>query len=196
MRKKYRTLREIQRTHKSDIKWSQLGLTMACASLLSGKSGPWSAAFLVVLVSVFLVQISKALSQIKGLDQSAMTKLGWATAGYGSLLVAWLAKPELPLAKKCDSRDALRRLLPEEQAEFLAWFDRFESTLASKSIRLADYPLDSVLGAFIRGTSPDDFVAGKWKQLTLVSIEEVEAALELGAPRQREESNARPLDVR
>ncbi len=180
MRKKYRTLREIQRTLKAEIGGLNFVLALVCASLASSSYKPWVVAIHLVVIGVILFQIARNWGQIKGIDPSRLTKVGWATLGYGSLIVAWLAKPELPLAKKCDSRDAIRRLLPEEEAEFLAWFIQLESTLERKGVRLADYPLDSIVGAFARGTSPEDFVAGEWKKLSLVSRAEFEAAIESG----------------
>lgn len=180
MRKKYRTLREIQRTLKAEIGGLNFVLALLCASLASSSYKPWVVAIHLVVIGVILFQIARNWGQIKGIDPSRLTKVGWATLGYGSLIVAWLAKPELPLAKTCDSRDAIRRLLPEEEAEFLAWFTQLESTLERKGVRLADYPLDSIVGAFVRGTSPEDFVAGEWKKLSLVSGAELEAALEAG----------------
>ena len=178
MRKKYRTLREIQRTLKAEIGGLNLVLALLCANLATSSYKPWVVAIHLVVIGVILFQIARNWGQIKGIDLSRLTKIGWATLGYGSLIIAWLAKPELPLAKKCDSRDAIRRLLPEEEAEFLAWFTQLESTLERKGVRLADYPLDSIVGAFVRGTSPEDFVAGEWKKLSLVSGAEFEAALE------------------
>ena len=132
----------------------------------------WLAVFMILVAGVSLRYVAVQLYELKGIDRQQYLLWGLLTGGVAFFFVA-LVSPDDTLYRPGSSlRRDLNSLEDDEIAELLAWIKRFDADLAFYNLRLEDFPLESIFGAYIHGVYPEDFMMGAWKKLAATSFSE------------------------